>query len=298
VTVFLTGGSGFVGRNLVAAMSARGDIVLSLSRSNRPATDPAVIPVTGDPTVPGPWLDRLADCDTVVHLAGENLFRKRWTAKFKDEIRRSRVESTRLIAERLASGPGPKVFVSCSAVGYYGPGDTPVDETAPAGTDFMADVCVAWERAADPARAAGVRVVHPRFGIVLDKHEGALPNLAMPFRMFMGGPVGRGRHGVSWVHIDDVVSALLFLLDRPIDGPVNVTAPHPLNNRDFAAALGQALGRPSWLPVPPVAIRVLLGEVADVAASGQWVVPKVLTEKGFSFRYPQLPGALAAIYSG
>ena len=213
------------------------------------------------------------------------------------EIRRSRVESTKLIAEQLAKSPlkadgTPKVFVSASAVGYYGTGDDVKTESSPPGNDFMAEVCIAWETAAEPAWQAGVRVVHPRFGIILDAKGGALPNLMTPFRFFVGGPVGSGQQWVSWVHQIDVTNALLFLLDQPIAGPANVTSPNPITNRDFSSTLAKAIHRPSWLPVPPIAIRILLGKVADVATKGQKALPVKLSESGFQVQFPNLDDAI------
>lgn len=300
MTVFVTGATGLVGRRLVTELASRGDGVLSLSRRAAEGTVVGVETLQGDPCLPGRWLGRMDDCDAVVHLAGENIFAKRWSKPFMAQIRLSRVVSTTVIAERLAANPlradgTPKVFISASAVGYYGTGDDERDESSPAGTDFMAEVSVAWEAAADAARRAGVRVVHPRFGIVLDSEGGALPNLMTPFRFFVGGPVGSGKQWVSWVHRDEVTAALLFLIDNPIHGPVNVTAPNPVTNREFSETLGQVLRRPSWLPMPRFATRILLGKVADVATAGQMVMPRKLTDKGFEFQWPKLSEALTSL---
>ena len=298
--IFVTGASGLVGKRLVVALASRGNRVLALSRKSGASGPSGAEAVHGDPSVVGPWLDRLDECDAVVHLAGENIFAERWSDKFMAEIRRSRVESTAPIAERLAKRPTrsdgtPKTLISASAVGYYGPGEDEKTESSPAGNDFMAEVCVAWEAAAEPARRAGVRVTHPRFGIVLDPDGGALPNLMRPFRFFVGGRVGHGRQWVSWIHRDDATSALLFLLDQPLSGPVNVTAPNPVRNREFSSILAAAMHRPNWLPVPPFSLRLALGKVAEVITTGQRVVPKALSETGFEFRYARLEKAMGQL---
>jgi uncharacterized protein (TIGR01777 family) len=191
------------------------------------------------------------------------------------------------------------VLVSASGAGYYGPrGDEDLTEDAPAGHDFLANLCVDWERAADSARAAGLRVVHTRFGIVLDRDGGALPFMALPFKLFVGGRVGSGRQFVSWIHRDDLTELLLFALDTPaVAGPVNATAPGPVSNAEFSRELARVLRRPSWLPVPAFAMRLALGQVAGVATTGQRVVPAKALACGFRFRFPMIDGALRDLYS-
>lgn len=299
--IFVTGGTGLVGRRVVGRLRDRGDEVVVLSRSpdaaNRLPAGTRVVP--GDPTVSGPWQDELAGCDGVVHLAGEPIAGHRWTADFKKLVLDSRVNSTRLIAETLAGSPvrpdgSPRALVNASAVGYYGMyEDNPtefVEDDLP-GTGFLADVCLAWEGATGPAAAAGVRVAVVRVGFVLADDGGALPTLARPFRWYLGGPVGSGRQWVSWVHVDDLAGLFLLALDRPdAGGPVNGTAPEPVTNWGFSKALAAALGRPCWLPVPKLAVRVLLGEMAQLATHGQRVVPA--RALGYEYRFPLLDGAL------
>jgi uncharacterized protein (TIGR01777 family) len=315
--VLVTGATGLVGSRLVRRLAGRGDHVFALSRRPIPpdrfaiprgdaAEPPAGViqPVVGDPADRGPWVERLADCDAVVHLAGANIFARRWTDAFQDELRDSRVDSTALVANELAKHPNradgsPKVLVSASGAGYYGPrGDEELTEAAPAGHDFLANLCVDWERAAEAARSAGLRVVHPRLGIVLDRDGGALPPMALPFRLFVGGRVGSGRQYVSWIHRDDLTELLLFALDTPaVAGPLNATATHPVTNATFSRALARALGRPNWLPVPGFALRLVLGKVAAVAVTGQRVIPAKALANGFRFRFPTIEAALRDLYA-
>lgn len=294
MNVFVTGGTGLIGRRLVTALLARGDSVVSLSRM--PAEPrPGFTPVVGDPAKPGDWLTELAECDAVVHLAGEPILGKRWTAEVLARLRSSRVDSTRLIAETLAKG-NPKVFVSGSAVGYYGmnTGDVEVTESSPPGTDVLAAMCVAWEAAADPARASGVRVVHPRTGIVLDPAGGALPQMATPFKLFVGGKVGSGKQWVPWVHHADMTGLLLFMLDTPtLSGPVNAVSPHCVTNAEFSRVLATVLKRPNLFPVPVFALKLLFGGVAEVIAGGQRAVPSKLEAAGFRWRFGEVTEALA-----
>lgn len=293
--VFVTGGTGLVGRRVVGRLRERGDDVVVLSRSAGAGT------VTGDPTVAGPWLDVLAACDGVVHLAGEPITAHRWTTKFRQKVLDSRVLSTKLIAETLAKSPAradgsPRVLVSTSAVGYYGmfeDNSTEFVESDPPGSGFLADVCVAWEAATEPAAKAGVRVAIVRVGMVLAGDGGALPPLARPFRWYLGGPVGAGRQWVSWVHVDDLAGLFVLALDRTdASGPINGTAPEPVTNWGFSRTLAAVLHRPCWLRVPKVALRLALGTMAELATHGQRVIPVRAKELGYEFRYPLLESAL------
>jgi uncharacterized protein (TIGR01777 family) len=301
--VFVTGGTGLVGRRVVARLRDRGDGVIVLSRAAGPLKRlPAgTRVVVGDPSRPGPWQTELAACDAVIHLAGESIAGHRWSAQFKAELRRSRVESTRLIAETLAKSPTrsdgtPKVLVSASAVGYYGMHeDNPTEftEDDPPGTGFLADLCVAWEQAAEPARAAGLRVVHVRVGIVLAGDGGALPQMAKPFRWFVGGPVATGRQWLSWIHVDDMAGLFLLALDRPdAHGPLNGTAPEPITNWGFSQALASVLRRPCWLRAPRFALRLFLGEMSELATHGQRVIPTRAKALGYEYRFPLLEPAM------
>jgi uncharacterized protein (TIGR01777 family) len=256
--------------------------------------------VGGDPSHPGPWLDVLAGHDGVVHLAGESVLGGRWTDAFKERLRASRVESTSLIAGRLADDPltasgTPRVLVSASAIGYYGfrDGDEPVDESSPPGDDFLARLCVAWEGATSAAATAGCRVASVRVGVVLDPAGGALAKVLTPFRLGVGGPAGTGRQWMSWVHHSDLAGLFLLALENAaVHGPLNGTAPVPVTNREFARELGGVLSRPAFVPAPAFALRLLLGESADVVLKGQRVLPARAAGFGFSYRFPELGPAL------
>ena len=249
----------------------------------------------------GAWASTVDGAGAVVNLAGESIAAKRWTAGQKNWILESRVNATRSLAAaiKMASDP-PRVFVSGSAVGYYGPrGDEAVTEDATAGDDFLARVCVAWEAEALRAGSGGTRVVCIRTGIALAKDGGALPQMLPPFRFGAGGPVGSGKQYWPWIHRDDWIAMVKWAIATPgASGPLNATAPTPETNRAFAQALGRALRRPSFMPAPAFALRLLLGEMADaLLLSGQRAAPAKAQRLGFRFQYSRLDDALAAIFS-
>ena len=279
--ILLTGGTAFLGGALAAALRERGDEVVVVSRRGA---------VTWD-TVEA----EVAAADAVVHLAGEPIADGRWTPERFKRIRSSRIDTTARLAAAMARGQGARVFVSGSAVGIYGmrSDDAVCDEDTPAGEDVLARVCVEWEAAARPAAEAGVRVAHPRIGVVLGR-GGALAKMAGAFRWFVGGPVGSGEQWVSWVHATDVVRALLLLLDREdLSGPFNVTAPTPVTMNDLATAVGRSLGRPSAMRVPAFALRLALGDgLAEALLTGQRAVPRRLLDSGFTFSFTDVGEAL------
>jgi uncharacterized protein (TIGR01777 family) len=293
--VAVTGATGLVGSALVPALRAAGHRVDRLSRRLPEAgsTDIQWDPARGrlDPRA-------LEGVDAVVHLAGESIAALRWTGSVKERIRRSRVDGTRLLAETLGRlTRRPQVLVSASAVGYYGDrGEAPLTEESPAGSGFLAEVCREWEAAADPARAAGIRVVHPRLGVVLAGQGGALPRMALPFRLGVGGVIGRGRQYWSWIEAGDLVRAVeLCLALDTLAGPVNAVAPTPVSNREFTRVLGRVLGRPTLVPLPALAVRLLLGEMGQaLLLDSARVLPRRLERAGFRFRHPDLEGALRA----
>ena len=305
--VFVTGGTGLVGRRLVGRLLDRGDEVLLLTRDRQNAESvglkegPRLSLVKGDPAFIGSaWREAVPECDAVVNLAGENIFGKRWTDEHKKKLRDSRIGSTRNVVAAIgwaASALRPKVLVSASAIGYYGPreGDETLTEDAHPGDDFLARLCIDWEEAARGASAYGTRVVVLRIGVVLDQSGGALAQMVPPFKMFVGGPIGSGKQWFSWVHVDDVVGLIVHALDNAgVRGPLNATAPEPVRAGEFAQALGRVLGRPAWFKVPRFALRLKLGEVADVVASGQRVAPAAALRHGFAFRYEKVSDALDA----
>ena len=295
--VTVTGATGLIGSALVKALKERGDEVTVLSRNpDRASRALGVEAVAWDPmTEPAPSA-AINGRDGIVHLAGEPVA-QRWTAEAKRAIRASRdVGTANLVAGIAASEPRPAVLVSSSAVGYYGKhGDEIIDESSPAGTDFLAEVCVEWERRARAAEELGLRVVIVRTGVVLDADGGALKTMLPPFKAGVGGPVAGGRQYMPWIHVDDIVGIYLAALDGDgWSGPVNGTAPEPVTNADFSKALGRALGRPAVLPVPAFAIRALYGEMAEIVTEGQRAVPARTLEFGYSFAKPELGPALSS----
>jgi uncharacterized protein (TIGR01777 family) len=301
--VAVTGATGTVGRALVTALRTRGDDVTALSRDAERAKralsggDGALDAATwADPKASPPPAEALSGRDAVVHLLGEQIA-QRWSDDAKREIRDSRILSTRNLVSALAELPGgerPGVLVSQSGAGRYGHrGGERLDESAPAGDDFLARLSADWEAEAGRAEELGVRVVVNRTGMVLSESGGALEKMLPFFKAGIGGPVAGGGQYVPWIHLDDVVGAILFELDtEAASGPVNLTAPEPATNRELSKALGRALRRPAVAPVPALAVRVLYGEMADIVTTGQRAVPARLTELGYRFRHPDLEEAL------
>lgn len=291
--IFITGGTGFVGMHLSERLLREGHEVTVLTRgAGRRVALSGLSYIEGDPTVRGKWQQAVAGHEAVVNLAGTSIF-GRWTPDYKEEIRLSRILTTSHIVESIPEG-SKTVLLSTSAVGYYGfHGDEELDESAPPGDDFLARVAVDWEREALKAEEKGTRVVLMRFGIVLGRSGGALQQIMRPFRWFLGGPIGSGKQWFSWIHVDDLVSAICFLMGRgDATGPYNLTSPNPVRNKDFACALGKAMGRPSILPAPGFMIRLILGEFGSIILQGQRVLPKRLSEAGFQFKYPDVENAL------
>jgi uncharacterized protein len=293
VKIAVTGSSGLIGSALVRALRDEDRTVLRLVRRHATAADEIRWDPFGEVDTAA-----LEGIDAVVHLAGAGLGDRRWSEAYKRQIRDSRVEGTRTLARALAAlDRRPAVLVSGSAVGYYGDtGDREADESAPRGQGFLAELCRDWEAAARPAADAGIRVVHPRSGLVLARKGGLLGTVLPLFRLGLGGRIGGGRQWMSWISLADEVAALRFLIDGDLDGPVDLTAPEPVTNAAFTRSVGRALGRPEPFTVPPFALRLLLGEFADEAALvSQRVVPARLTEAGFGFVHPDIDAALGDI---
>ena len=305
--IVVSGGTGFVGQALCHAIVGRGDDAIVLTRG--PARDVShacsecgaggkVVLATWTPDLAGPWMDIVDGADAVVHLAGASVADERWTDERKRILRSSRIDSTKLLAEAIAKAKHkPSVFVSVSGVGHYGmkAGDKILTEEDPPGDDFLAVLTQDWEKAADAAREAGIRVCHPRFGLVLGRGGGVYGKLAPLFKSFVGGPVGDGKQYMPWVHIRDTVRAVEAMIDRKdLEGAYNVTAPEPVTMNELAESLGASLGRPSLMRVPAFAVKMAMGaEAAEAVLTGQRAIPKRLVDAGFAFVFPDLASALA-----
>ncbi len=298
--VFITGGMGFVGSNLTRVLSANGHEVTVLDRSiqkGRPVAE-GVSRVEGDSAKTGLWQEQLAEHDAVINLAGASIF-QRWNSETKKAIRESRILTTRNIVEALSARRGKETHLfSTDAVGYYGfHGDEVLDENNPPGTDWLAQVGAEWEAEALKARDHGARVVITRFGLVMGRNGGVLGQLVSLFNRYLGTRLGGGNQWFSWIHERDLAHTFLFLLGRKdIEGPVNCTAPNPVRNRELTHILADVLGKPVIMPFAPrFALRVILGEFANVIVEGQRVVPRRLLDSGFEFKFPTLKEALEDI---
>jgi uncharacterized protein (TIGR01777 family) len=293
--VAVTGSTGLIGTALTAALADAGHDVVRVVRGD--ARDPGTVP--WDPKAGTIDAAGLAGIDAAVHLAGAGIADHRWTDAYKRELVDSRVLGTGLLTRTLAAlDPRPAVLVSASGIDYYGDrGDDIVDETAPKGTGFLADLCARWEAAAEPAREAGIRVAHTRSGIVLSPRGGALKKQLPLFKLGLGGRFGSGRQWQSWIAVDDEVGAMVHLLSADVAGPVNLTAPNPVTNAEFAKTLGAALHRPAVLPIPSLGPKLVVGrDLADVLLfESKRVVPGVLEASGYQFRHPTLDVALRAL---
>jgi len=291
-TIAITGASGLIGTALARHLQASGRRVLTFDRSGSHGPDS----ISWNPATGTIDAERLVGVDAVVHLAGAGIGDRRWTDDYKREILESRTKGTRLLASTMASiDGGPRVLLSGSAIGFYGESESAVfDETSAAGRGFLADVCVDWEAATQPAEAAGLRVVHLRTGIVLSPRGGALKKLLPLFRLGLGGRMGSGRQWQSWISIDDEVAAIDHLLTSSVTGAVNLTAPAPVTQADFTKTLARVVRRPAFVPVPSFGPKILLGsELADALLfTGQKVLPHVLERDGFHFAHSDLESAL------
>jgi uncharacterized protein len=297
--IVIAGGTGFLGRPLTDALVADGHDLVVLSRRERAPVPASVRIAAWDPQRNAtPWAVEIDDADAVVNLAGEPIADKRWSAARKRSIEDSRVTATRRLVTAIAQAARPPaVLVSGSAVGFYGKcGDEVVTEETGAGHDFLAAVCRRWEAQAVAASSSATRVVCVRTGLVLAHDGGALSKMLLPYRLGIGGRIGSGRQYWPWIHRQDWIDLVRFVLTNPAAvGPVNATAPNPVTNADFVRELGRALGRPTAIPVPAIALRVLLGEMADALLSGQRAIPARATQLGFRFTYPALSLALDAV---
>ncbi len=300
--IVVAGGTGFIGAALIRNLQSRGHAVVLLTRASAKALDRSETVVWQPDAEPRPRPALVAavnGADAVVNLAGEPIAGKRWTRAQKARLRSSRIDTTRTVVQAIADAQQkPRLLLNASAVGYYGPrGDEEISEAEPPGMDFLSRLCREWEAEALRAEAHGVAVVRLRTGIVLGKGGGALAKMIPPFKLFIGGPLGSGRQWMPWIHLEDEVGLIEHLLAPGAGGAVNATAPEPVRMKEFCAALGKALGRPSWAPVPAFVLRLAFGEMADVLLTGQRAVPSEAERRGYRFRYPTLPEALRDIVS-
>lgn len=295
--IVVCGGSGYIGQALVRRLVARGDAVTILSRGGQGlGLNP--IRATWNPYVLSEWTKIFDGVDTVVNLSGERAVGVRFTDENKRVIRDSRVVVTQnVVRGMLEATVKPRLLLNVSGIGFYGdhPASERVDETYGAGNDFLARLCVEWEGASDGVATAGVRVVNPRMGVVLGPDGGALETMAKPFKLFVGGKIGSGEQGFSWIHLDDAVSALMFCIDdAEMPQKVNVCAPNPVSNAEVSDAIGKALNRPSFFRVPAFGIKALFGEGADPILTGQYAVPNILKARGFEFQHLDVTQAVAS----
>jgi uncharacterized protein len=292
--IFITGGSGFVGTNLAFCLLENGHSVIAVgtSSAHKVIQHDRFHYISADTTIKGDWQDEIKSVDAVINLAGKNIF-KRWTDTYKDQIYTSRILTTRNLVESIADRKDI-IFCSTSAVGYYGDrSDEVLKEDALPGDDFAAKVCRDWEKEAFQAQAKGVRVAAMRFGVVLGKNGGALAKMVPTFKSFAGGPLGSGLQWFPWIHMDDLIDAIIFILENPdLKGPVNFCSPNPVRNREFAGALGQVLSRPSVMRTPAFMIRLIMGEMGNSLMSSQRAIPDKLLKQGFKFQYPDINRAL------
>jgi uncharacterized protein (TIGR01777 family) len=297
--LIITGGTGFIGRFLVPHLRAQGHTLTLLTRRIKPDAEGIHYAVWDARTV-GDWAQEMATADGIINLAGEGIFDERWTPTVKERLLASRIESTRALVEAIELAQRkPHVFISASAVGYYGDrADALTDESAPAGKDFLSEICVAWEREAQAARGLGLRVAHPRIGIVLHPSGGALQRMALPFQMWSGMPLGSGRQWFPWIHIHDLVRGIgEALTNETLDSAYNLASPNAVTMSDFCAALAKALHRPLWpFTVPSFALELALGEAASSLTGGQRIVPNALQKVGFTFAFPNVDSALKDLY--
>lgn len=301
MNIVVTGGTGFIGRALCAALSHGGHRMIVLTRNSRSASnifESNILPVEWNGRDTGPLEQALEGADAVINLAGASIAEARWTHARKRLLTDSRVLTTRLLIKTLAQRSSkPTTFISASGIGYYGASDDrQLNEESPRGQGFLADLCQAWEAEALQAAQFGSRVVILRTGMVLEQDGGALPKMVLPFRLFAGGPVMPGNQWVSWIHRKDHVGLIQWALSTTtIAGPINAVAPEPVTMKTFCEILGHVLHRPSWLPIPGVALSILLGELGTLMTTGQRVIPEKAMTEGYTFQYPTLKSALQAI---
>jgi uncharacterized protein len=300
MNVLITGGTGLIGKHLTSSLLADGYKIWVLTRNPARANLPqGAQALMWDGRTTTGWGERVSEMDVIVNLAGATIGAWPWTKQRKDNILYSRVNAGKAVARAIeAANPRPKVLIQASGVGYYGPrDDAAVNETFPAGKDYLADVAIRWEASSKPVEALGVRRVIIRNAVVLAKKGGILPLMALPVRLFAGGQMGNGRQGFSWIHLEDHVCAIRFLMDNiGATGAYNLAAPKPVSNAEFMRELARALKRPYWLSAPAFALRLVLGEMSTLLLDGQYVVPSRLLEQGFVFKFEEVRAAFNQLF--
>ncbi|MEW9502048.1 TIGR01777 family oxidoreductase [Jeotgalibacillus marinus] len=299
--ILLSGGTGFIGQKITQLLTKNNHEVYILTRNSDRFDDKPYVHYVEWLTETAFPENNLMKIDAVINLAGESINNGRWNDEHKERIYDSRIESTDEILRIIrALESKPSVLINASAVGYYPSSETKIytEQSLEKGSDFLARTVVDWEKQATLAQDEGVRVAYGRFGIILGKDAGALPSMAMPYKLMAGGTVGSGKQWLSWVHHEDVARAILFAIEHDeLEGPFNVTAPNPMRMKEFGKTLGRALNRPHWIPAPAFALKLALGDKSALVLEGQKALPKVLEEKGFTFKYSTLHQALQEIYS-
>jgi uncharacterized protein (TIGR01777 family) len=300
MNILISGGTGLIGRNLTKALVDQGHQVYCLTRGE--ISQPSGGPVTllhWNGRSGGDWQVKAADAQIIVNLAGENIGSGAWTREKKYRIQQSRLDAGFTLSQFVLSQKVPPLlFIQSSAIGYYGTSLTgQMDETSPAGKDYLAGVATAWEKSSAALDEAGIARAIIRTGVVLDTSEGALPRMALPFKLFAGGPIGLGKQWVSFIHLTDEIRAIQFIIEKRLQGVFNLTAPNPVTNAEMGRQLASTLHRPYWMPVPAVSLKLALGEMSTLVLDGQKVLPNHLLAEGFEFKYPVIKSALAAIYS-
>ncbi|MDJ0623400.1 MAG: TIGR01777 family oxidoreductase [Desulfocapsaceae bacterium] len=298
--IFITGGTGFVGANLTRQLLSRGyDVTVASSRGGTPSTSSGTpASIKADTTKEGPWQEKLGDYEVIINLTGRTIFNY-WSESYKKKIYGSRVETTRNIVNGLPEKT-ETVLLNASAAGYYGDtGDVEQDESGSPGSDFLAKVAQDWEKEAYKAEKKGARVATMRFGVILGRGGGAIQTMKTPFKLGMGGPIGDGKQYFPWIHLTDLIAAVLFLMNgSDLHGPFNFTAPESVRQKDFAKKLAKTLSRPAFMPAPSFIMKTVLGDFGKSLLTGQKVIPKALQQNGFAFQYPRLDEALEEILHG
>ncbi|MDI6765627.1 MAG: TIGR01777 family oxidoreductase [Bacteroidota bacterium] len=296
--IIIAGGTGFIGSELIRRLLDAKNNVILLSRNpdtGKSIKDDSFQIVKWDGKTMGEWARHIDGVDAIINLTGENIAAKRWSEKQKTRLLQSRIEPTRAIVNAISEAScKQRILINASAVGYYGNfGTGDVTEAEPRGVGFLSDLCEQWEREAMYAEKYKTRVVLLRIGVALDPSGGALKRMLLPFRLFIGGPLGSGKQWFPWIHREDVVNIIFFALEKQsLSGEVNVSSPSPVMMNEFSSSLGKAIGRPSWMPVPSFMLKLMLGEMSEMLIGGRRIIPKKLLEAGYKFKFPTLHDAL------